>query len=91
MDKVSRTHKEQQIGSTGERRQQLQVAYAEDQHERNDEEAHVQTHVQDNEILIHQLLDALRYEDHIDTTDAKVIEGQEAIHKRAAGREIEND
>lgn len=75
------THKEQQIGSTGEWRQQLQVAYAEYQQKRNYEKAHVQAHIPLDQILIHELLNALRYEDHIDAADAKVIEGQKAIHK----------
>lgn len=47
------------------------------------------THIPYNEILIHKLLDALRNEDNVDTADAKVIEGEETIHKGTVERERE--
>lgn len=75
------TDKEQQVGCTGEGRQQLEVAYAEDQQERHNQDAHVDAHVPHNEILIDKLLDALRDEDDVDAADAKMVEGQKAIHE----------
>lgn len=81
------THKEQQVGSAGKRRQHLEVAYAEDQQEGHDQYAHVDAYIPHNEILIDKLLDALRDKDDVDTANAKVIEGQETIDKRATKQE----
>lgn len=85
------THKEQQIGCAGEGRQQLEIAYAEDQQQRHNQQAHVNAHIPHNEILIDQLLDALRNEDNVDAADAKVIEGKETIHKGTVQRERGRD
>lgn len=85
------THKEQQIGCAGEGRQQLEIAYAEDQQQRHHQQAHVNAHIPHNKILIDKLLDALRNEDNVDAADAKVIEGKETIHKRTVQRERERE
>lgn len=85
------THKEQQIGCTGEGRQQLEIAYAEDQQQGHNQQAHVNAHIPHNKILIDKLLDTLRNEDNVDAADAKVIEGKETIHKGTVQRERERE
>lgn len=48
-------------------------------------------HIPHNKILIHKLLDALRNEDNVDATDAKVVEGKETIHKGTVERQRERE
>lgn len=41
----------------------------------------MQPYIQNHQILVDNLLDALRYENHIHTTDTEVIEGEKTVNQ----------